>query len=99
MIENVLGYTTETKDIFEEILDKGVYRLNHVIIEPGKIFPAHPTDAQVTIIVIKGILTLKLEEQDRAYYEEGHVVEVPKATLSELGNTSQGYTEVFVIKS
>ena len=99
MIENVKQYTTETQDIFEEILDKGPYRLNHVIVEPGKMFPAHPTDAWVTIIVIKGILTLKLEEQEPAYYKAGQVIEVPKATMSELGNTSEGYTEVFVIKS
>lgn len=99
MIENVLCYTIDERDIFEEVLDKGGYRLNHVIIEPGKIFPAHPTDAEVTIIITKGILTLKLAAQETAYYHKGQVVEVPKGTLSELGNTSEAYTEVFVIKS
>lgn len=99
MIEEVHRYAIDAEDIFEELIEKDGYKLNHAIIKPGKMFPKHPTDAQVTIIIIDGILTLKLGEQKAGYYTKGQVVEVQKGISSELGNTSEERTEVFVIKS
>jgi len=99
MIEKILKYTVNGDEIFEELVSKDGYRLNHVLIPSGKIFPGHPIDANVTILVVCGILTLKLEGQDRNYYGKGSVVEIPIGIFSELGNTGQETTEVFVIKS
>lgn len=99
MLEKVHTYTFDTTDIFEEVLKKDGYGLNHVVIEPGKVFPAHPTDANVTIIVVRGTLSLTLEQQRKASYVKGHIVEIDKGTLSTLGNTSTDVVEVFVIKS
>lgn len=98
MIETLHRYTQGTADIFESIIDNSQYKLNHLIIPPGKSFPRHPTDAKVTIIIIKGMLTLKLEDGQSIDYEAGYIIEIPKGTMSELGNNSKEITEVFVIK-
>ncbi len=99
MLEKVSQYSQNVEDIFEELVNKDGYRLNHVIIKPGKFFPPHPTDANVTILVIDGELTLKLAEQDPMVYTKGSVLQVDKGTMSELGNNSSKVTEVFVVKS
>ena len=98
-MEKVREFALSADDIFEELVEKDGYRLNHVIIKPGKIFPTHPTDANITIIIVDGILTLKLEEQDPCHYNKGQIIEIAKGVSSELGNTSEARTEVFVIKS
>ncbi len=99
MLENVHNYTRDVDDIFEEMLQKDGYELNHVIIKPGKVFPTHPTDANVTIIIVKGVLSLGIDKEEMVSYSSGQIIEVGKGTVSTLGNTSNEVVEVFVIKS
>lgn len=99
MLEKVHNITVDTDDVFEELIKKDGYELNHVIVKPGKMFPAHPTDANVTIIVVQGELSLKLGNQELMTYKKGTVVEVEKGTMSSLGNGSGKILELFVIKT
>ncbi|QUI22509.1 cupin domain-containing protein [Vallitalea pronyensis] len=98
MIEKVYNYTKEATDLFEKIIEREDMRLNHVIIQPDKYFPKHPTDAEVCIIIIKGHLDITLANQEKMTYNSGQVVEVPKGIPSILGNGSQEPVELFVIK-
>ncbi len=91
-------YTTEKKDLFENIIHDERIMLNHVIIESGKLFPKHPTDAHVYITVISGELSITLGDKSVNKYYKGDVVEVEKGVESILGNTSDDFTEVFVVK-
>lgn len=99
MLENVVTYTVGSQAVFEELIKKDGYELNHVLIEPGQMFPKHPTDANVTIIIVEGELSLQLSDQDRNSFVKGQVIEIPKGTESSLGNQSDDMTEVFVIKT
>lgn len=98
MIETTKQYTLGDTDVFEALVEKESFRLNHAIIEPGKFFPKHPTDANVIIIVIRGELSITLGDQEPAIYKKGQVIQAPKGVESILGNGSETYTEVFVIK-
>lgn len=99
MLEKLSQFTLDSNDIFEELVQKDGFRLNHVIIKPGKFFPPHPTDANITILVVNGDLTLKLGEQDSKIFTKGSIIEVAKGVMSELGNGSDKLTECFVVKS
>ncbi len=98
MLAKLFTYTVEEKDLFENILKDDNLMLNHVIIESGKFFPKHPTDAHVYIIVVKGELSIALGDQSQKTYKKGQVIEVEKGIESVLGNGSDGFTECFVIK-
>jgi quercetin dioxygenase-like cupin family protein len=98
MIEKIYPYTLEAPDLFEHVVKEENFQLNHVVIEPGKFFPKHPTDAKVNIIIIAGQLSITLGTQEKTSYEKGMVIEVPKGTESVLGNDSNEKVEVFVIK-
>lgn len=98
MLSRLFNYTTEEKDLFENILKDENIMLNHVIIESGKFFPRHPTDAHVYIIVIKGQLSITLGDEAKQTFKKGDVIEVEKGIDSVLGNGSDGFTECFVIK-
>lgn len=94
----VFKYTTLKEDLFENILTDENLMLNHVVIEPGKVFPKHPTDAIVYIIIMQGKLYLTVEDGEEKVYHAGEVVHVNKGIETILGNKGEEYTEVFVIK-
>jgi len=98
MIEKVNKYTTNANDIFEHVIKEDSFELNHVVIEPGKFFPKHPTDADVSIIIVRGELSITLGNQDKKHYYKGTVLSVEKGIDSILGNGSKEPLELFVIK-
>lgn len=99
MSAKVSRFTQSSGPIFESVLQNDKMLINHVVLEVGKIFPKHPTDAHVTIIILQGDLTLKLGEDSPVVYSAGQVIEVEKGIESVLGNGGTTLTELFVIKN
>lgn len=98
MIEKELKYTVGSSDIFEHIVKEEDFEFNHVVIKPAFSFPPHPTDANVIITVIKGELTVVLEDQEEHVYGTGQVIRVDQGVMSSLSNHGELPCEVFVIK-
>lgn len=92
-------YTQTQTAIFENIFKLDQVLLNHAVIEPGQIFPKHPTDAAVYAIIVRGVLSIAIEDGAAENYQEGQVVHIPKGVASELGNRSEALVELFVIKT
>ena len=95
----VFPYTQTQEAIFENVFKSEKVLVNHVIIVPGQVFPKHPTDAEVYAIIVKGILSVVLEEGESVNYSEGRAVYIPKGVLSELGNRTDEIVELFVVKT
>lgn len=98
MLGKKYNYITEKKDLFENVLKDENLTLNHVVIESGKFFPKHPTDAHVYIIIIEGELSLTIGDEEEQIFLKVDVVEVQKDIDTLLGNKSTGFTECFVVK-
>ena len=94
----VTHYTTEADDIFEHIVKEDDFEFNHVIIKPGFSFPKHPRDAFVIITVVKGVLSVNLEDEEGLNFQKGAVVKIPQGVLSTLSNQQDEKCELFVIK-
>ena len=65
---------------------------------PGNVFPKHPTDAVVYALIVRGELSLQLENRKRHVYRKGQLVNIPKGIESELGNLGEEILELFVVK-
>lgn len=98
MVE-LFKYTLTDDEIFENVFKDENLLLNHVVIPENKFFEKHPTDATVHIIILRGTLSIAIDDGDRVFYEKGAVVNVSKGIVSELGNPGPGLTELMVIKS
>ena len=72
--------------------------MNHVIMPPGKVFPKHPTDAHVYITVLRGELTISLEDEVPIRLKRGQVGNVPKGVMSSLSNVREEVVELIVLK-
>ncbi len=97
-MEKVYHYTITDQEIFENIFKDEQLLMNHVIVLPGKVFPKHPTDAIVYILITQGELSVTIENNAPKTYKAGQVVNIPKGVSSELGNRGDEALELFVIK-
>ncbi|WP_105616561.1 cupin domain-containing protein [Vallitalea okinawensis] len=91
-------FTQTEDDLFENILKTEDMLLNHVVMEVGKAFPRHATDAEVFMIINKGEVTVELEVGSEQTFSAGQVLNIPMGTETTLSNKSQSITELFVIK-
>ncbi|MDD2484475.1 MAG: cupin domain-containing protein [Eubacteriales bacterium] len=92
-------YTLTDSETFENVFKEENLLMNHVLIPPGKFFEKHPTDANVHVIILRGALTVAVDDGERVSYEKGSVLNISKGSPSELGNAGNEPTELMVIKS
>jgi len=94
----IFHYTLTDEETFETIFNQDNCIMNHVVMPKGKVFPKHPTDAQVFITVLRGELTVVLEEDAPIRLTRGQVANVPQGVESSLGNLSDDVVELMVLK-
>ncbi|HAF59560.1 MAG: cupin domain-containing protein [Clostridiales Family XIII bacterium] len=94
----VYPYTITDQEIFENVFKDEKLLMNHVIVPPGKVFPKHPTDAIVYILIVRGELSLAVENSEPETFKVGQLANIPKGVISELGNKSNELLELFVVK-
>lgn len=97
-METIYRYTQTSDAIFENIFTVEGLLMNHVVVGPGQAFPKHPTDAEVFALVVKGVLTVALEDRAPKQVEAGHLINIPMGVLSALSNESEEIVELFVVK-
>jgi quercetin dioxygenase-like cupin family protein len=99
MIEKLYKYALDDKNIVEKVVDTKNISIAHAIVEKGERFPTHNSNALVKLIIIKGTLSLKLNDQDKCIYNKGNIIEIPNDTKMELSNDSDTSLEFFAIKA
>ena len=99
MIEKITDYENKGGETLRNLVDEESVIINHVVIEPGQSFPAHITEHEVHIIIVKGGISIALDKQEAHEYPTGKMVSLPKGVVSALSNPTDGRTELFVIKS
>lgn len=97
-MEKVYKYTVTDEDTFENIFTEEKFLMNHAVVPAKKVFPKHPTDANVYALVVRGELSLTLEDNDTKVYGPGTLVNILKGITSELGNKGDEVLELFVLK-
>lgn len=97
-LEKAYPFTQTDQETFETIFKVDGLMMNHVLIPPGKIFPKHPTDAEVYALIIRGTLRVTFDERAPQNFPSGQVLNIPKGIISELANDSQEVVELFITK-
>ena len=100
MIEQVFRFQRTDQPVIEKIVDR-VDRLliAHGVLPPGQATPRHATNADVHLIVARGVLSLQLAEQETHVYEAGTIVAVPFGMMMEVRSTGTEPLEFFAIKA
>ncbi len=99
MIEQVYKMTLGDKKAVEKIIfDENVHYL-HMVFNESEGLPEHYSNSTVYMTVLRGILSIQLDEQDNHEYEAGTVLKIPFKTKMNVRNLHPDTLELIVVKA
>lgn len=99
MLEQVFKlYRGEEKTIEKVLLDENVHYL-HMVLPQGEGLPVHVCNAILYMTVVRGSLSIRLNEQEVHEYESGSLLKIPRGTQMDAQNASQETLELIVVKA
>ena len=99
IIEKVYQFTDTDDFIMEKIIDDEHVNINHIVVAPGGSVPVHVANSNVYQIVVRGTISLRLEEEPVAHYPTGSIVAIPFNTKMDIRNEGSETLEFFVVKA
>ena len=99
MIEKVTEYNTKGEEILKNLVTGESMIINHVVMNPGQVFPAHLTETDTYIIISNGGLSVELDRQPAHIYNRGKMISFPGGTVSRLSNPLESRNELYVVKA
>lgn len=99
MLEKIYKFSTEDNKAVERLIDDDPVLINHMVFPKGNGLPEHYSNSNVYMIVVRGTLTLKLEEQEPHLYTAGEIINIPYHTKMNVNNFNDEVLELFVVKS
>ncbi len=99
MVEKIYQMTNSDSRTVEMLIsDKNVHYL-HMIFNKGEGLPEHFSNSNVYMAVLKGTLSIGLDDQEIHEYKEGTLLKIPFKTKMNVGNKHDEILELTVVKS
>ncbi len=99
MIEKKFEYSCTDKKTIEKIILDDYVNINHMVLPKGEKLPEHYSNSNVYMIVVKGFLSINLDEQENHTYSVGSIINIPYNTKMNVHNLNEETLEFFVVKS
>lgn len=99
MVEKVFKLSYEKKKTVEKVIfDENVHYL-HMIFNKGEGLPEHFSNSNVYMTVVKGILSIGLDEQEIREYPNNTLLKIPVNTKMNVKNLHDDILELIIVKS
>ncbi|MGI6160453.1 MAG: cupin domain-containing protein [Christensenellales bacterium] len=99
MVERVFALSKGNGKTIERILfDDNIHYL-HMVLNKNDGLPEHYSNATVYMTVIRGRLSIRLDEQDIHEYEAGTMLKIPFNTKMNVQNLDADTLELIVVKA
>lgn len=99
MVETVFNMTHGDKKAVKMLIsDENVHYL-HMIFNKGEGLPEHFSNSNVYMTVLKGTLSIGLNEQEIHEYKHGTVLKIPFKTKMNVSNKHDEMLELIVVKA
>ncbi|MDO5041202.1 MAG: cupin domain-containing protein [Peptoniphilus sp.] len=99
MIEKLFQMTQGDSHTIERIIADENIHYNHMILEKGQGLPEHYTNSTVYMTVLRGKLSIALDEQEAHEYKGGSILKLPNGTKMKVLNEEDDTLELIVIKA
>lgn len=99
MIETVYSFSLDDERRVEKIIDADEVMINHMVFPRDAGLPEHNANSNVWMVILRGILTLQLADQEPHRYGKGSIVNIPYGTKMNVSNRDEDIMEMFVIKA
>lgn len=99
MVEQIYKIsTTDEKAIEKVVFDDNIHYI-HMVFNKGEGLPEHFSNSNVYMTVIRGVLSIGLDEQDVHEYPKGSLLKIPIDTKMNVRNLHQDVLELIVVKA
>jgi len=99
MVEQIFKLARGNERAVEKIIfDKNVHYL-HMVFNKDKGLPGHSSNSSVCIAVVRGMLSIGLNDQDIHEYEAGTLLKIPFQTKMNVINLHEETLELIVVKA
>ncbi len=99
MIEQVFALSRGNEKAVEKVIfDENVHYL-HMVFNKDEGLPEHFSNSNVYMTVVRGKLSIRLDEQDTHEYESGTLLKIPFQTKMNVGNKHDETLELIVVKA
>lgn len=99
MIEKSYSFTKTEAKTMEKIIDDERVNINHIVVPAGDAVKTHVSNSFVHQIIVRGTLSLSLEDGPFADYPAGTIVAVPFNQKMSIENHGSETLEFFVVKA
>lgn len=98
-MEKAYKFNQSDNKLIEKILDDDVAMINHMILNFGDALPKHNSNSNVYMIVVRGTITIQLNDNSANQYTHGNIVNIPGKVTMNISNENSTQAEFFVIKA
>lgn len=103
MLEKKYDFVTtgEAPDerIIEKLVDDDNVVINHMLLIKNTGMPEHYSNSNVYTIIVRGQMTIKLNDNEPKVYSKGSILNIPFNTKMKINNYSDELLEFFVVKA
>lgn len=99
MIETTYRYQATEGKLIERIIDDAHINLNHMVLPQGAALPEHYSNSNVYMVIIRGTMSITLDDQETHEYAQGDILTIPYHTKMNVENRAEEVLEFFVFKS
>lgn len=99
MVENEIRFTVSDEKVIERVLEDDNVGINHMVLRKSEALPEHYSNSNVYMIVARGQVTLRLNDQEPHTYVAGGIVTIPYRTKMNVSNEGDEVLELFVVKA
>lgn len=99
MVEKIFKLSTNNEKTVEKVIfDENIHYL-HMVFNKNEGLPEHFSNSNVYMTVVRGILSIGLNEQDIHEYEAGMLLKIPFQTKMNVKNLHDKTLELIVVKA
>ena len=99
MIEKVYNLATGSQKTIEKVIQKDHIHYIHMIFNKDEGLPIHNANSNVFMTVLKGTLTIGLDDQPPQKYKSSTLLEIPFQTKMDVKNRDDEILELIVVKA
>lgn len=99
MIEQIFQMAQNDNHTIEKVITDENVNFNHMIFGKNEGLPEHFSNSNVYMAVLRGLLSIGLDEQEIHEYHAGTVLKIPKGIKMNVKNLHDHTLELIVVKA
>ncbi len=99
MIEKTFNLSKSNEKVVEKVIfDENIHYL-HMVFNKNEGLPEHYSNSNVYMTVIRGVLSIALDEQETHEYSYNTLLKIPEGTKMNVKNLHKETLEIIVVKA